>query len=123
MGWRGQFTEYYGANGVKLTSIPDMTKDDPVRNKRNHPTEQGLIESRNYDIYNMGTSSGENNIQKVQLATGGEIRKFREGLRSPFSKGEGRMEVETDGWEEHRAYIGGAMVLDPEGTGAYNINF
>jgi len=122
MGYRGQFTEYYGSNGVMLQSMVDTTKDNNIRNKKLHPSEQGLVDSYNYDIYNTGTTSGEANIQKVQLETNGEIRKFREGLRSPFTRGEGSMQVETDGWEEHRAFIGGAMVLDPEGTGSYDIS-
>jgi len=122
MGWRGQFTEYHGPNGVVLESMVDRTKDNEVRNKKYHPTKQGLVESYSYDLYNTGTTSGEPNIQKVQLETNGEIRKFREGLRSPFTRGEGSMQVETDGWEEHRAFIGGAMVLDPEGTGTYELS-
>jgi len=123
MGWRGQFTTYEGPNGVVLESMVDTTKDDDVRNKKLHPTAHGLVESYNYDIYNTGTTSGEPNIQKVQLETNGEIRKFREGLRSPYSMNEqGSMQVETDGWEEHRAFIGGAMVLDPEGTGSYELS-
>lgn len=122
MGWRGQFTEYRGSNGVILESMVDTTKDDDVRNKKLHPTKQGLVESYNYDIYNTGTKAGEPNIQKVQLETNGEIRKFREGLRSPYTRGEGSMQVETDGWEEHRAFIGSGIVLDPEGTGSYELS-
>lgn len=118
----GQFNEYRGANGVILQSMIDPTKDDPTRNKIVHPTKQGVVESYNYDIWNLGTSSGEANIQKVKLKTGGEIRKFREGLRSPYHRGEGTYQIKTDGWEETRAFIGGAMVLDPEGACQYNMN-
>lgn len=124
MGFRGQFTEYYGPNGVKVNIIHDPTKDDPVRNKKKHPTKSGLLESYNYDILNMGTSDGSPNIQKVTLEQFGEIRKFRPGLRSPYDlKGNSSeiMVTSVDAWEEHRAFTGGVMVADPSRTGVYKI--
>ena len=122
MGYRGQFMEFEGPNGIKVKVMHDPTKDDPVRNKKYHPTKHGLLESYSYDILNMGTSSGESNLQKVTVKKFGEIRKWRSGLRSPYDYGEGSMETTEDAWEEHRAAIVGAMILDPERTGTYELN-
>ena len=122
MGYRGQFMEYIGPNGVKVNIMHDPTKDDPVRNKKYHPSKPGLIESRNFDVLNMGTNEGESNIQKVSVKRWGEIRKWRDGLRSPYDYGEGQMVIKNDAWEETRAFTGGAMVLNPERTGRYRLN-
>jgi len=123
MGYQGQFMEYRGPNGVKLNIMHDPTKDDPVRNKKYHPVKPGLIESRNFDILNMGTSEGSvPNIQKVTLKRFGEIRKWRSGLRSPYDYGEGEMQIKNDAWEETRAFTGGMQVYDPGRTGRYELN-
>lgn len=122
MGYRGQFMEFYGPQGVKVNIMHDPTKDDSIRNKKYHPSKPGLIESRNMDLLNMGTSDGSSNIEKITVKDFGEIRKWREGLRSPYNYGEGKMEIKTDAWEETRAFIGGVQVYDPGRTGRYELN-
>ena len=61
------FVEYWGPSGVRVGINIDPTKDDPVVNKKKHPTKAGSLESYNYDLYNLGTSKGEPNIQKITL--------------------------------------------------------
>ena len=122
MGYKGQFLEYIGPNGIKVNIVHDSLKDDVERNKILYTGKQGLMESYVYDILNMGTSSGEANVQKVQLTNGqGDIRGFVPGLRDPFqASAKNRvMANPVDGWTEHRAFIGGAIVYDPTVTATY----
>lgn len=121
LGYRGQFLDYIGPNGLKLTIIHDALKDDIARNVIDMPGQPGRAESYVYDILGMGTSDGSPNIQRVQLKEGGLIRGYEEGLRSPYtmSASEHPMSTRVDGWTEHRAYTGGARVKDPERTGTY----
>lgn len=127
MGYKGQFLEYIGPNGIKVNIIHDALKDDIERNKIFYPGKQGRAESYVYDILNMGTSDGTANVQKVQLSDGGDYRGFVPGLRNPFSstgaKSESNiMATPVDGWTEHRMYIGGAIVYDPTRTATYKPN-
>ena len=121
MGFRGQFLEYIGPNGVKVNIVHDALKDDFARNKIFYPGKQGLAESYVYDIMNMGTSDGRPNVQKVQLAKFGDIRGYEPGLRDPFTIGQVNriMANPKDAWTEHRAYTGGAIVFDPTRTATY----
>lgn len=121
MGFRGQFLEYIGPNGIKVNIVHDALKDDFARNKVYYPGGQGLAESRVYDILNMGTSDGRPNVQKVALAKFGDIRGYEPGLRDPFTIGQTNriMSNPKDAWTEHRAYTGGAIVFDPTRTATY----
>jgi hypothetical protein len=121
MGFRGQFMEYIGPNGIKVNIVHDALKDDFARNKIYYPGKQGLAESYVYDILNMGTSDGRPNVQKVALAKFGDIRGYEPGLRDPFTIGQVNriMSNPKDAWTEHRAYTGGAIVYDPTRTGTY----
>ncbi len=121
MGFRGQFLEYIGPNGIKVNIVHDALKDDFARNKIYYPGGQGLAESRVYEILNMGTSDGKPNIQKVALAKFGDIRGYEPGLRDPFTIGKTNriMSNPKDAWTEHRAYTGGAIVYDPTRTATY----
>lgn len=120
-GFRGQFLEYDGPNGIKVRIIHDSSKDDIARNKLRIAGKQGLAESYVYDILSMGTDTGEPNIQKVMLKSGGEGRGYEPGLRHPFSAvGKNNpMSTSVDGWTEHRFFIGGAMVKDPTRVAIY----
>jgi len=121
MGFRGQFLEYIGPNGIKVNIVHDALKDDFARNKIYYPGGQGLAESRVYEILNMGTSDGGPNIQKVELKKFGDIRGYEPGLRDPFTIGQNQriMANPKDAWTEHRAYTGGAKVTDPTRTATY----
>lgn len=125
MGFRGQFLEFIGPNGIKVNIIHDSLKDDFERNKIRMPGKQGLAESYVYDILNMGTSDGKPNVQRVYLKGGGDIRGFMPGLRDPFTTDNKQtriMSSAVDGWTEHRAFTGGAIVYDPTRTATYKPN-
>lgn len=124
MGYRGQFLEYTGPNGIKVNIMHDALKDDLERNKLRMPGKAGLAESYVYDILNMGTSDGKANIQKVYLKQNGDVRGFEPGLRDPLSIGKPNriMSNPVDGWTEHRAFTGGAIIHDPTRTATYKPN-
>jgi len=115
MGYKGRFREYEGPDGTKLSVIVDPMYDDTERNKIMHPSGNGVAQSYTYSIYNLGTSDGEPNIQKVTSKKGGDIYGFVPGLRHPWkNNGENEvMSVDMDGYKIHRAAILGIMVKDP----------
>jgi len=124
MGFRGQFLEFIGPNGVKVNIMHDALKDDFARNKIYYTGKQGLAESYTYDILNMGTSDGRPNIQKVFMSPFGDIRGYEPGLREPFTIGQQVriMSNPVDAWTEHRAFTGGALIYDPTRTAVYEPN-
>lgn len=124
MSFGGQFLEYSGPNGIKVTVVHDALKDDRARNKIDMPGKSGKAESYVYDILNMGTSDGSPNIQKVYLKNGGLIRGYEPGLRSPYTTDSAAtvMSTSVDAWKEHRAFTGGAIVKDPTRTATYKPN-
>jgi len=126
MGFRGQFFEYIGPNGVKINIMHNAAKDDRYRFKESHPTKPGTLESYNYDILNLGTIGGEPNIQKCVLKNGGsEVRAFIPGIRNPWGfKVDGGTYAATpvDGFQETRLFTGGVMLYDPSRTATYKLN-
>ena len=117
MSYRGQFMEYVSVNGIKFGLMHDPLKDDPIRNKIMHP-DGGLASSYEYTIMDFGTANGEPNIQKVGLKGDEEIFRFIPGLRDPFSPYNnttqpGMAATSVDGYEVHKAYIGGVRVKNP----------
>lgn len=115
MGYKGQFLEFKGPNGIEITLIHDALKDDKVRNKIIDPSGRGTLESRTMDILNLATSDGKPNIQCVEVKGGGDIRGYIQGMRSPYAQ-DGAMKPMAspiDGWEEHYMYTGGGQVTDP----------
>lgn len=117
MGYKGQFLEYKTVNGitVELMHIPQY--DDPIRNKIYHP-DGGLAESRRYTIMDFGTADGEANIQKVSLKGEEFIYRYIPGLRDPFSPYNNQTSPSLaaspiDGYEIHKAFIGGLRVKNP----------
>ena len=121
MGYKGQFLEFKGPNGIEITIIHDALKDAKVRNKIMDPSGKGTLESRTMDILNLSTSDGKANIQCVEVEGGGDIRGFIPGLRHPYaSDGSNKqMASPVDGWEEYLMFIGGAQVTDSTRTLVY----
>jgi hypothetical protein len=117
MGFRGQFLEYMGPNGIVVQLMHDPMKDDPERNKIKHPN-GGLAESYRYDILDMGMVDGEPNIQKVEIKGQGDIVGYEAGLRNPFTPdlANNIMSNPVDGYTVHRACYAGVMVKDPTRT-------
>lgn len=115
LGYRGQFIEYWGPQGIRVTLAHEPLKDDPIMNIIQHPN-GGPAESYVYDIMDIGTSNGEPNIQKVMQKGMENIIGYEAGLRNPFFPGGGAnnmMSTSVDGYKYHRMFIGGVMVKDP----------
>ena len=119
LGYGGQFVEYLGPNGVKVTLMVDSMYDDRERNKLYHP-DGGVAESYRYDIMDIGTTNGEPNIQKFYVNGSEDIMGYIPGLRNPFSPSGERnmnmMAMSTDGYSVHRASVCGVAVYDPSRT-------
>lgn len=123
-GFRGQFLEFIGPNGIEVTLMHDPYKDDMVRNKLRIPGKPGFAESRVFDIYGLGDNSGGPNIQLVYQEGQEDIRGFIPGFRHPFDPNavNSVMATPVDGWTEHRGFIGGVQVNDPTKTATYKPN-
>lgn len=121
--YQGQFLEYWGPNGVKLNIVHDPTKDDPARAGKFVDGYMGKLDSYTYDILNMGTSDGRPNIQKIAVKNG-MVRGYMPGMRHPYQStgGNNLMATPVDGWTEHKAWSGGAIVWDPTTTATYRFN-
>lgn len=119
LGIKGQYVEYISVNGIKFKVMVDPMKDNPVRNKLAHPS-GGLWSSREIDIWDFGTSSGEPNIQRVALEGDEEIFRYIPGLRDPFTPGGYNNTVNpvmtastVDGYMVMKAFIGGIRMKNP----------
>jgi hypothetical protein len=123
LGYGGQFVEFIGPNMTQFNLSVDSMYDDRNRNKVYHP-DGGVTESYRYDIYDIGTTNGEANIQKCKPAGSEVIHKYIPGLRNPFSPDNAVSAIGTakDAWEEHKFYCGGVMVLDPTKTAHFIYN-
>jgi len=120
MTYRGQFNRYVFVNGIEFEVMIDPMLDNPVRNKVQHP-DGGLASSREYNLWDFGTSSGEPNIQRVALKGDEEIYKYIPGMRDPFSPYNnqtkpGMTASSVDGYEVHKMFIGGLRVKNPMRT-------
>lgn len=118
--YRGQFMKYVAVNGIEFEVMIDPMKDNPVRNKIMHP-DGGLAKSREYDLFDFGTASGEPNIQRVAMKGDEEIYKYIPGMRDPFNpynnlSKPGVSASSVDGYEVHKMFIGGIRVKNPMRT-------
>lgn len=121
MGYRGQFLEYHGPNGIKVSVMHEPLNDDLVRNKIIHPN-GGVAESRVYYLLDIGTSNGTRNIQKCSVRNS-TTRAVVPGIRcnpmSPQLTGGWSLAAnQVDGWYITVMEQGiGARVTDPTRTG------
>lgn len=121
LGYGGQFIEFTGPNGQKVSLSVDSMYDDKNRNKKTHPTKGGRAESYRYDIMDFGTSEGSPNIQKVESEADPIAYKYIPGMRHPFSP-DGAVSIAgtaKDAWEEHKMYTGATIVKDPSRTASF----
>lgn len=120
LGYGGQFVEFLGPNNIKVNLSVDSMYDDRNRNKLSHP-KGGVVESYRYDIFDIGTSGGAPNIQKVAVKDQPIIHKYIAGLRNPYDPDGGFSAIGTaeDAWEEHKFYCGAAIVRDPSRTASF----
>jgi hypothetical protein len=121
MGYRGQFLEYHGPNGIKVSVMHEPLNDDLVRNKIIHPN-GGVAESRVYYLLDIGTSNGTRNIQKCSVRNS-TTRAVVPGIRcnpmSPQLTGGWSLAAnQVDGWYITVMEQGiGARITDPTRTG------
>lgn len=117
LGYGGQFVEYMGPQGIKVTLVVHAMYSDRERNKEPHPN-GGVAEAYRYDILDIGMSEGEPNIRKVYVKGQEDIMGYEAGLRDPFSPtgANNVMSNPVDGYTIHRASLCGMMVKDPSRT-------
>jgi hypothetical protein len=118
MGYRGQFLEYVGPQGIKFSISVDSMYDDRERNKILHP-DGGVAESYRYDIMDIGTNGGIPNVQKFYVEGSEDIWGYQPGLRDPFSPTGAKNRImahATDGYTVHRGTQCGVAVYDPSRT-------
>lgn len=120
LGFGGQFIEFRGPNGIQVNLSVDSMYDDRNRNKLLHPL-GGVAESYRYDIMDIGTTEGAPNIQKVGVKGQPIIHKYIPGLRNPYDPDGAFSAIGTaeDAWEEHKMFIGAAIVRDPSRTASF----
>ena len=112
-----QITEWIAPNGVEVHLEVDTFYDDPVRNKILHP-EGGVAFSYRFDIWYIGDTEGEANIQKCQITDEPELWGYQWGLRNPFTgqRNNGNMSYDEDSAVIHKMATLGALVYDPTKT-------
>lgn len=118
-GYKGQFVEYMGPEGTKVSLMVDNMYDDIVRNKIMHPSGKGVAESYTYDIFALGTDKGKPNIQLVQEKGMESHMRYIPGMRDPFSATGGKSQMaasRVDGYELHIMDNCGAIINDPTKT-------
>jgi hypothetical protein len=120
LGYGGQFVEFRGPNNTQFNLSVDSMYDDRNRNKLKHPN-GGVAESYRYDLFDIGTSEGAPNIQKVGVKGTPIVHRYIAGLRNPFSPDGELTAIGTaeDAWEEHKFYCGSAIVRDPSRTASF----
>ena len=83
LGFKGQYREFMGPQGIKFTLVHLPMYDNEVRNRVAHP-KGGYTESYRYTILNMGTSGGEKNIKRVYPKGRKELMWHVAGSTSPL---------------------------------------
>jgi hypothetical protein len=117
----GQFTTYKGLNGIELTLKHFPLYDNPVYNRKLHPTTGKPLESYRMTFIDFGRRDGEANVRKV-------VRKDREMCMwytgGSVAPGAGHAKsISTlrsnakDGYSVHFLSEQGIMVLDPTTSG------
>ena len=115
LGFKGQYREYMGPQGIKFTLVHLPMYDDEVRNRVPHP-KGGYTESYRYTILNMGTSGGEKNIRRVYPKGRKELMWHVAGSTSPlgpntaFSKGSASA---VDGYQLFAQAQQGVLIANP----------
>ena len=124
LGYGGQFTEYKMAGNIDVSISVDSLYDDRVRFKTEHPL-GGTNESHRFDILDLGTSDGVENIKMATVEGQEDIMGYQLGLRHPFKKdlkNEMFMGTSEDSYTMHRAGYLSAMVQDPSRSASFICN-
>jgi hypothetical protein len=102
LGWGGQYKQYRAYNGIRYTVMHMPEYDDVVDNRLEHPN-GGQVENYRMTIMNIGTSSGEHNIQKLGVKNRTDLKWYVAGSTTPYGPQKGGMgSSKVDGYEMYR---------------------
>lgn len=113
------FSRYKSYNGVEIEVVHRPFFDDPERYKLKHPTEPGLVSSRNILVTDYIGQAGIKRLQVKGYENG--IYKYIAGMRDPFSPGglgagansKAPASSSVDQYEVHGMEFTGCVVEDP----------
>lgn len=112
-GFGGQYKQFWGPQGIKITVAHMPQYDDAVLHRLEHP-EGGYTENYRMTIFNIGTTNGEPNIQKVAPKGRSEIKWYVPGSTTPFGPQTGGMGASpVDGYEMYCQNTHGIMLRNP----------
>jgi hypothetical protein len=112
-GLGGQYKQFMGPQGIKITIAHMPQYDDPVLNRMEHP-DGGYTENYRMTIFNIGTTNGEPNIQKVAPKGRSEVKWYVPGSTTPFGPQNGGMGASpVDGYEMYCQTTQGVMLRNP----------
>jgi hypothetical protein len=112
-GFGGQYKQFLGPQGIIITVAHMPQYDDPILNRMEHP-DGGGVENYRMTIFNIGTTNGEANIQKVAPKGRSELRWYNAGSTTPFGPQSGGMgSSPVDGYEMFCQTTQGIMLKNP----------
>jgi hypothetical protein len=118
----GQIDSLVLPGGIKVDIMIDPMLDSPTTvAKIPHPM-GGSVSSYIYNIWDIGTANGEQNIQKVAIKGDEEYMRYLPGMRDPFSPNGGGMQIAVspvDGYEVHAMANCSLRVTNPLRCGRY----
>lgn len=115
LGFGGQFREFMGPQGVKVTVMSIPQYNDTVDNRIPHP-DGGFTENYRYTILNFGTTEGESNIVKVTPKGRKDMMWHIPGSTSPFGPNTSintQSASKVDGYEICFLTTQGIMIRNP----------
>jgi hypothetical protein len=112
-GFGGQYKQFMGPQGIKITVAHMPQYDDTVTHRMEHP-EGGYIENYRMTVFNIGTTNGEPNIQKVAPQGRSELKWYVPGSTNPTGPQRGGMGASpVDGYEMFCFTTQGIMLRNP----------
>lgn len=111
LGIGGQFRRFKAYNGVEWTVVHMPEYDNPHINRIPHP-EGGYTENYRYTIFNVGTTQGQPNIQKV-APRNRDLKWYVAGGVNPMGPTTGLGASKVDGYEIYRRTTHGIMLRNP----------
>lgn len=113
LGIGGQYKQFMGPQGIKIT-VAHMPQYDDVVTHRLEDPDGGFTENYRMTIMNIGTTNGEANIQKVVPKGRTELKWYVAGSTSPFGPQSGGMGASAvDGYEMFCQTTQGIMLRNP----------
>lgn len=109
----GQYKQFLFPQGIKVTVAHMPQYDDAIMHRMEDP-DGGFTENYRMTIFNIGTSNGEPNIQKVAPKGRSEIKWYVAGSTSPFGPQNGGLGSSgVDGYEMFYQTTQGIMLKNP----------